>query len=369
MIDEEQEQEQDYIKLDYSLKTPEERNALVEKIIESSPKEKLTPRYLEILSDYIVFAMDKEEKKKKEILTDNRMVTVRKREVSYQGLADKFENGEDGLYNLFVDDKNALFTPKNSITEEDLEKIPELKTLKEEIEKIKKAVDAATGKAKYKLKKQLIEMCQDQYVIKNAYYQPSYTNNIIHSIASLDLSENITMDEKGEPHSDGLISLFNPDHISALLCNYSGLKEETWGNFQSDLYYLLEDLDNLVEETLKEEYPLYYSIVQLKIDNESNVNIKDELEKRHGVTHTVEYISSLWRNKIPKLLANKAQEKYIIWYYSHEEKGKWKKCSCCGQLKLAHNRFFSKNGTSKDGWYSICKECRNKKAKERRSKK
>ena len=43
------------------------------------------------------------------------------------------------------------------------------------------------------------------------------------------------------------------------------------------------------------------------------------------------------------------------------EPKKFKKCSRCGQMKPAHNRFFSKNSTSKDGWYSICKCCRNKK--------
>ena len=47
--------------------------------------------------------------------------------------------------------------------------------------------------------------------------------------------------------------------------------------------------------------------------------------------------------------------------FTFEEKGKWKRCSRCGQIKLAHNHFFSKNNTSKDHFYSICKECRNKK--------
>ena len=45
------------------------------------------------------------------------------------------------------------------------------------------------------------------------------------------------------------------------------------------------------------------------------------------------------------------------------EKGKYKTCTRCGQIKLAHNKYFSKNKTSKDGFYSICKCCRNSKDK------
>ena len=98
-----------------------------------------------------------------------------------------------------------------------------------------------------------------------------------------------------------------------------------------------------------------------KIDGKTNADIQELLYKAHGVKHSLEYISSLWRNKIPKLIAEQAEEDYLIWYYTTQEKGKWKKCSRCGQIKLAHNRFFSKNKTSKDGYYSICKCCRNKK--------
>ena len=81
--------------------------------------------------------------------------------------------------------------------------------------------------------------------------------------------------------------------------------------------------------------------------------------KKYNKKYTVEYISALWRNKIPKLIAEKAKEDYLIWYFTFVEKGTWKKCSKCGQIKLAHKRFFSRNNTSKSGFYSICKECRN----------
>ena len=41
---------------------------------------------LEILADYLVLCMEKQEKKERKILTDNRMTTVDKREVSFEGL-------------------------------------------------------------------------------------------------------------------------------------------------------------------------------------------------------------------------------------------------------------------------------------------
>ena len=120
----------------------------------------------------------------------------------------------------------------------------------------------------------------------------------------------------------------------------------------------------MVESALK-DYPLYEKIVLYKIDGKQNLEIQYLIEKEFGIKHSVEYISSLWRNKIPKLIAEKAKEDEIMWYYTYVEYGKWKKCSRCGEVKLAHNRFFSKNKTSKDGYYSICKCCRNAKSKKK----
>lgn len=348
-------------KLDYSLQTPQERNELVKKIIDETPPEQLTNKYLTILSDYIIFAMDKEERKKKKILTDNRMVTVNRRETSFQGLAGQLENGEDGIYNIIANDKNIIFMPKITITEEDIKEISGLKDLRDAIDKVEKQFKAATGKRKFLLKKQLIEMRQDQYVLKSAYRRPMYMMNVTKSFSKLQLDGKITITEDGQIKSTELVSLFDQNHISALLCNYSKLKEDAWGKFSSDSYYLMEDLDNLIERTLKDKYPLYYDLLIYKIDGKQNIEIQELLNEKHGIKHSVEYISSLWRNKIPKLLAEQAQEDYLVWYYTMEERGKWKRCSRCGEVKLAHNRFFSKNKTSKDGFYSICKACRNKK--------
>ena len=357
----EEEQDPEYIKMDFTLETPEERNALVKKIIEQTPPEKLTHKYLEKLADYIIFAMDKQERKEKKILTDNRMVTVNKRETSFEGLAGKLENGEDGIYNMIANDKNIIFSPKVSITEKDIAEIPGLKELRDAIEEVELKAKSARGKKAFLLKKQAIEMRQDQYVIKNSYRRPIYCMNLIKSIIKLDLSENVCLKEDGTIYSTGTINLYDEKHISMLLCNYSKLKEESWSDFNGDLKWLMFDLDTVVDKALKDKFPLYYDLVIYKIDGKQNQEIQDLLYQKHNIKHSVEYISSLWRNKIPKLIAEQAQEDWLEWHFTQEEKGKYKKCSRCGQIKLAHNRFFSKNKTSKDGFYSICKCCRNKK--------
>lgn len=353
--------ESEIIHLDYTLKTPEERTALVKKIIEQANPSQLTHKYLDILSDYILDARSKAEKKDKTILTNNRLVTVNKRETSYEDLVSKFENGEDGVSNLIVEgNKGVILSPKIEITAADLEEVPGLKELQAQIKQTEAAAAQATGKRKFLLKKSVIEMRQDQYVLKQMFKQPISATSFIPRNNSIRLEEHIHFDENNEPVSDGLVSFFNPFHVQAILCNYDILKEGMRQRFNNDFYYLMEDFDKLKAAALA-PYPLYTDLAQYKIDGKSNLQIQKMLSAKYNIKYSVEYISALWRKKIPKIISEKAKEDYIIWYYTYVERGQWKRCSKCGQVKLAHNRFFSKNNTSKDGFYSVCKECRNKK--------
>lgn len=355
------ENDSSYIKMDFSLESPEERVKKVEEIIANTPSDRLTQKYLTKLADYIVFAMDKEERKQKKILTENRMITVNKRETSFEGLVGKLENGEDGIYNMIANDKNIIFQPKARITNEDLESIPELKSLYEEILKVEEKGKHARGSKAYALKKMLIEMRQDQYVIRSSYKKTIRATNVIKSAAKMNLDEDIIITAEGDVQSNGLINFYNEQKVSAILRNYSKLKEDSWDKLNDDLKWLMEDFDALVDNALKEKYPLYYDLLIYKIDGKQNAEIQDLLSQKYGVRHSVEYISSLWRNKIPKLIVEEAKNEWLVWHYTNEEYGKWKKCGRCGKIKLAHNNFFSRNRTSRDGWYSLCKECRNKK--------
>ena len=358
---------QEQLKLDYTIQSPQERVNLVQKIIDQTPPEKLTNYYLESMANYLIFAMTKEERKDKKINTDNRMVTVNKRETSFQGLAMKFENGEDGIYNIMADNKNIILTPKISITQQDIAEIPALAELRKAIDQVQSLYKRACGRKKFLLKKQLIEMRQDQYVIKMAYKQPVCCLNAVKNFHDMVFNNNISIVTNNKKENEivdtGLISLMNPKHISALLCNYSNLKEDCYGKFYSDGYFLIQDLEKLIDIALKEKNPFYFKLMVYKIDGLKNIEIQSLLQREFNIKHSVEYISSLWRKKIPKLIAKQAEKQYLEWYFTMKEKGIWKRCSRCGEIKLANNIFFSKNNSSKDGFYSICKECRNKKYK------
>lgn len=345
------------IKLDYTIESPEERNELVKKIIEENPN--LNDAYLEVLADYLILCMEKQERKERKILTDNRLTTVNKRETSFEGLVSQFENGEDGIYNLITNDKNTIFQHKVTITKKDLEEIPLLRQLREAIQMWEEKLKTTTGRDAYIIKSTLIELRKDQYVIKNAYRRPIVLSKITRSKSIIPLNDEATVDDEGNVVYSG-VSLMNPTVCSAILCNYSRLKQDSWEDFEGDTWYLIYDFERTCDKALK-SYPLYQRIVELKIDGVPNLDIQMALQQEFGIKHSIEYISSLWRKKIPSLIASAAEDDFLNWYYTAEKKGQYKRCSRCGEIKLAHNKYFSKNKTSRDGFYSICKCCRNKK--------
>lgn len=339
--------------LDYSITDLAQRQALVDTILKENPNP--SSKYLDILADYLISGSSSE---KRAILTTNRLATINKRETSYENLVSKFENGEDGVYNLTTEDKNCLFQPKDPITDQDREEIPELAQATQAIAFWSDKLKNAEGRDRYIIKSALIDARKEQYAIRMSRKPPIHgnTNPVRVPAKPITLNGFITFDENGYcvPHG---ISLIDPKVVSALLCNYQYYKSHAAHG--SDLSYLLEELDKLIDQALANK-PILKTLIEAKIQELSNVEVQERIKEKCGQTHSLEYISGLWRKKIPAIIASAAEDNYLEYYYTEVEKGKWKRCSRCGKIKLAHNKYFSRNGTSKDSYYSICKECRNK---------
>ncbi len=346
------------LKLDYTLETPEERSSYVSELISTLPDPAiLTPQYLETLADYLIIASEKQERKdsrKRELLTANRNLTISKYETSYEGLAAGLENGEDGIYNL-TSSRDTLLTPKISITEKDLAEIPLLRQLRDTIVAWESALRRTTGKQAYIIKKALIEMRKDQYLIKQAYRKPIIFHKLSNRGSTPTSLDDTSTLRQGELAVAG-VSLMNPTVVAAILQNYSRLKQDSYDRFEGDTWYLIQAFENLTDTTLRDQ-PILQRILEYKIDGKQNSEIQALLKEEFDTSYTPEYLSAVWCKKIPKLIAEEAQKDYVIWQ-TRIRNLPTKKCTKCGQNKPKHPLFFSKSNTSKDFYYSICKECR-----------
>lgn len=72
--------------------------------------------------------------------------------------------------------------------------------------------------------------------------------------------ENITLGPDKEIIVDSQLSLLIPEHVSFLLCNYSQLKQDTNDYLNSDLRWMLIELEDLITAIFPEN-SVYYDLI------------------------------------------------------------------------------------------------------------
>ena len=162
------------------------------------------------------------------------------------------------------------------------------------------------------------------------------------------------------PQSDAIISLFNKDHIRFLLKYYQQLKQECYEDLNSDMRWLLIDFENICDKAIGTS-GLLFDLVVYKVDGLPNEKIAEKLNGTYNTDHSEQYYSTLWTQRIPKLIVEEAMKHYLIWYYLQKDPTKtnryyWQKCGKCGEIKPVHPFFYGPNGKNK--YYSICRTCR-----------
>lgn len=323
--------------LDYTIEDIEERKIVVNNYLSTNLEP--SAKDLETLANYLVYC--KYDIKEKELLPDNRKITIAKRETSYEGLTEKLEGGEDALVHKMRQDKNMRLSQKKTLTKKEIAAHRELSAIQCAIDALK-CGPQKTGYAAYVIKQTIIDLYKDLYYIWTCLHPPVQSTKISFS--------------KYPIHLEGYY-LTDPKVIEGLLCNYTRFKGISYGDFDGDIWYIMLDFDNLLKKSLAQK-PVYQSIVQKKIAGLTNDEIRDDIQLLYGLNYTKEYISSLWRNRIPEYIAEVAKEDYEEWLTTYVVKAKFKKCNRCGKVKLANTKYFSKDSSKKDGLYTLCKECR-----------
>ena len=295
------------------------------------------------------------------------MKTIKEHETSYQALSAKFEAGADAVEALSQSRSltNEKITRKpRPITQRDLNEIPGLRDHLEGAQLWKEIQKSSTGRRAWIASKAFREDKALCYELRDQHQGVSLSS-VPPTQSPLPQEQPVKewIEPDGSIHYEGA-SLMKKSLCRELLHSYIKLKGQNWGKF-NDMWFLIMDFEKLLFDAL-EPYPVYQLIVECKWSSLSNNDIVQELFWEFGKNYTPEYISNIYCNKIPELIADKAMDNFIDYWYMYEEKGKYKTCSCCGRVLIAHPRFFNRNSTSKDGFYSQCKTCRSKNRKKKK---
>ena len=403
-------------KLDYELEFAEDRNKLVKQILddldkdglltnyfssagyikkqiknknsflaETEPTSKLLARFAYYL-DYPKYnnkddkENDRNRKKEYYTLSSDKLKNAPHKE----GLTEDIKIKENQIIDIDFKngtkkkDVNFRLVPKQTIAEKDrkefweldeycllLEQLNKILGLengisKEEREAIQKRIIENKGENYFRMLKRIRqELIKELPLIKDRLRGTIYFKKLEKGYPVYDL-ENDTgyVNEQGEyvEVSENKIELNNPKHILAIIDNYSILKESCWDKIDSDLWYIIYEVENLIEKADLEPYEK--DIIILKIDGLTGEDICKEINKKYNMTLTEDNLSRIYNTYIPKKIANTYDDLYEEWLYTYKVKGKYKKCRKCGEIKLISNdRYFGRDSRNKDGFKSICKKC------------
>lgn len=328
---------------------------------------------LEKLADYLLFADNKEQRKKAKdeqeehtVLTLSQIERNNRKETLSDDLSYFEQNAKDTSKHSFYTEekrfKNKLNIneekPKKrkakmknkdtkSITKEDLEKYPVLKQTQELIDQLSEeiktginrfgqVIDSETLRKKRWL---CIELKKDQVAYKDSMKKKVNPKSVIRQSLNGKLDVNFA------------------DHevIEFLFHEYSNLKQYCFDNIESDLKHVLMDFERLVDDTPFSE--ILKEIFILKVDGLCHNEINKELEHKYQIKFGKQHISTLIRNSIPKKIIETYRKQLEDWFYREIVKGKYKCCTRCGEIKLASDNYFSKDKKGVFGYKSICKMC------------
>lgn len=241
----------------------------------------------------------------------------------------------------------------------------------------------------YRLKHTKIEMCRDQYFLKEMckpaihwpeadrpgpqYYdwtadsfywiseeewrakiENSYTSRISHNLQDY---ETRTNEVTGQLEVKWVVRRHtfdwtNEKHVRAFMSCWQSIYDAMFDHLDTYGYTLLLDFDRYRE--MAHLSPDRDFLLQCRIKQVPYPTMMRELQEKLGVSYKESNIAVIVNKEIPKKIAKAALRHALLIDTPQEER---KQCFHCKQWLPRHDIFFAHNVTRKDGLSSNCKEC------------
>lgn len=356
--------------LDYDIQDTRERLSLVNKVLEGDVDEFLVDYYdnyfnvnlsqdgslsdsdkvsrqLEILSNYLIFQHEKEEKEEIQRLKKENEKERKEYEVQNQIIRnsrDKRNKQRESLQgntftleSLKVSEETHKSFPvynKTKIKKEDLEKFEELRNIEFAIEEYKKSDHIKARKAMSELRK-------DQIYIRNSLSKRFDFKNVIKI--------------SNKKNDYGVINYSDKEHVKHMIQNYFDLNDKYYSDTNSDEKCLVMDFENMIHEAYAQGYLTQdeYDVVKYKMFHNL---LNKEISMMVDITE--KHISNMLIYHIPSKITKYYQKSREDWLYTYILKGDYKTCAKCGQNKVKSGlNFYIKKDYSKDGYNNVCIDC------------
>lgn len=385
------------LKLDFTIITSKEREKFITELLQDKTI-KYTQKEIETMGNYILYGKDSDDGTscvdRKEVQINTKYGSYKKKEPeSLEALLDN-PNFNEGI---FIKKNNHYKTIKQTIDREKDADIPSIQELWAEIDRIQYRLDVSTGKKEdlsiqkyegiqlYKMKHFLIDLRRQQFYLKDMFKPqilqygssahqtlpteesglPWGIENSDYDIAPLGV---ITINDKRfyspreaeerdytyNKEAKYLIDFRNPEHIYLLFESYCDMWAYGEDRPESILNNIIKTLDFYTTAAeLSETKQFILECKKLRMQNEE---IRIKLKEKFGLTHTSNYISTIWKRNICGGIAEAAVLHYD-YYLNRESQFAWKRCNKCGEIKLKDIREFVRKAKSSDGLSSRCKKC------------
>ena len=192
------------------------------------------------------------------------------------------------------------------------------------------------------------------------FKEPNELNPYSYTEQELETVSKFLWDKKSKEKENEIIYFDFRDekHLAELFHNYIDL-ENSENKLTQDLiktinYYIKF---STITDAQKD-------LLDLKIQKKTNEEIRAYINEKYDKHYAVNYISTIFRQKIiPSIAAAASYHLMIVENLFFQEE--FKKCTSCGEYLLINEKNFMRESRSKDGFGSKCKKCE----KKRRSKK